>query len=76
VRLTGKHLRNTGQYTGSAGLDRWIVTHIEQGTDGWVIATTDEPRPDAAQIWTPEELEQYPQLRFRRINVANLEIVK
>jgi hypothetical protein len=25
IRFTGKFLRSTGQYTGSAALDRWIV---------------------------------------------------
>lgn len=31
IRLTAKHLRSTGQVTGHAGLDRWIVVDCSCG---------------------------------------------
>jgi hypothetical protein len=71
VRYTGKFLRNTGQYTGSAGLDRWIITGFTNG-DQWAI--TNEPADTS--IYSADELETDPTLAYRRIAVGNLERVK
>lgn len=69
VRLTGEHLRNTGQTVGSAGLDRWTVTGIHRD---WAI--TNEKL--SGDWFTPEELAQDPTLTYRRIALANLERTK
>jgi hypothetical protein len=44
VRLTGKYLRNTGQYTGSEGQSRWIVQACDCSLcKGGAHVATDEP---------------------------------
>jgi hypothetical protein len=72
VRLTTKHLKCSGQY-GSAGHSRWIVTSIEGD-----FAVTNEPTsPELlSRLYTPEEIEAYPTLRFHRIHLGNLEVVR
>lgn len=65
VKLSGRHLRSTGQTTGSGGQSVWTI----QGFDGeWAI--TDEPV--AFDCWTPEEHAADPSLKWRRIHVGNL----
>lgn len=71
VRLTGDYLRNTGQATGPEGLSRWIVQAIDEKR-GWAV--TNQPLEDVS-YWTKEELEQDPSLKWRRIALANLEVV-
>lgn len=76
VRLTGKYLRNTGQYKGSEGMARWIVQACKAATPcrmcaGGVYILTNEPA-DTAGL-TAEDLVQAPCARWRRINAANLE---
>ena len=70
VRLTGKHLRNTGQYAGAAGQSVWQITGF---TNGGQWATTDEPEDHPPGYYADEELAAEPSLRFRRIAVGNLE---
>lgn len=72
VQLTGKHLRSTGQYTGTAGSSVWTITGFSNG-DRWAI--TDEPRPDDG-MFSAEELAADPTLAFRRIAVGNLQRVR
>lgn len=72
VKLTGKFLRNTGQVTGSAGMDRWIVQacicrNCKAGN--WVC--TNEPADTS--IYTQEELIAEPYLALRHIAVSNLQ---
>jgi hypothetical protein len=66
VRLTGKFLRNTGQYTSDEARKVWTIT----GIDGSFVVT-DEERSELS-YWTAEELETDPTLRFRRIHSDNL----
>ena len=69
VKLTGKHLKSTGQQGGSAGLSTWIVTAL----DGNFAVTNQESSPElVAQLFTVEELASDPTLKFRRIHVGNL----
>ena len=69
VRLTSKFLKSTGQFRGSAGLDRWTVTGYSRD---WVI--TNEPADTS--FYTPAELAEDPTLAFRRIASSNIEVVK
>jgi hypothetical protein len=78
VKLTGKFLQSTGQARGGEGLSKWIVQACDCGLcKGGEHVRTDERRPDAycESMWTAEELEQHPSLRFRHIAKANLFIV-
>lgn len=68
VKLTGKHLKSTGQRTGAAGLSTWIVTDIQ----GSFAVTNQELSPESLQLFTAEELTDDPTLKFRRIHVGNL----
>ena len=69
VKLTGKHLKSTGQRTGAAGLSTWIVTAIS----GNFAVTNQESSPElVAQMFTAAELASDPTLKFRRIHVGNL----
>lgn len=69
VKLTGKHLKSTGQQTGSAGFSTWVVTAIE----GSFAVTNQESSPELlSQLYTAEELASDPTLKFRRIHVGNL----
>lgn len=70
VRYTGKFLRNTGQTTGGAGQETFIV----QAVEGEFIRTYTPIHP-GADVWTAEEHAQYPMLRFVRIHRENLHIV-
>lgn len=69
VRMTGKFLRNTGQQVGGEGKKRWTVKDI-QGS----FAVVDEDADTS--YFTAEEMQKDPSLRWRRINVGNLEPVK
>ena len=72
VKLTSKFLRNTGQYTGTAGNSVWTVTGLCH--DGrWAIM--DEPAEYSVGYYTDAELVEDPTLRFRRIAVGNLMLV-
>lgn len=66
VRLTGKFLRSTGQYTSDEARKVWTIT----GIDGSFVVT-DEERSELS-YWTAEELETDPTLRFRRIHSDHL----
>lgn len=66
VRMTGEFLRNTGQYTGPEGFNRWTIQACDCGlcrVGPFVL--TDQPREDPA----PDEN------KFRHINYHNLEKV-
>lgn len=73
VQLTSKHLRNTGQYTGSGPASVWTITGFTNG-DQWAI--TDEPSYHPPGYYSAEELASDPTLAFRRIAVANLQRVR
>lgn len=68
VQLTGKFLRNTGQYTGREPASVWTITGFSNG-DRWAIV--DEPTDTS--IYTADELASDPTLAFRRIAVGNLQ---
>jgi len=79
VRLTGKHLRNTGQIRGSAGLDKWIVQvcPCEACLTGERVRTNERsasftPEAYADVIGTPD----YEAVQWRHIAVGNLEKCK
>lgn len=78
VRLTAKFLRNTGQFTGKAPWQTWLVTSVDSSAgDGHTTVVTDEKKDEEVlEYFTPEELAKDPTLRFRRINVAHLEVVR
>jgi hypothetical protein len=69
VRMTGKFLRNTGQQVGGEGQKRWTVKDV-QGS----FAVVDEEADTS--YYTAEEMERDPSLKWRRINIGNLEKVK
>jgi len=69
VRMTGKFLRNTGQQVGGEGKKHWTVKDI-QGS----FAVVDEDADTS--YFTAEEMQKDPSLRWRRINVGNLEPVR
>lgn len=52
VRLTGKFLRSTGQYTGQDAHSKWTVVSIKGDFIG-----VDEPKDDLS-YWTPDEIKQ------------------
>jgi hypothetical protein len=62
VRFTAKFLRNTGSYTGSAGLDRWVV----QPCDCSLCGTGDFVATDESSDYGGQ----------RHINVDNLQAVR
>lgn len=79
VRLTGKHLRNTGQYTGSAGMDRWIVQACQclLCATGRFVRTNEKSATFSHEMYadiagTPE----YESVQWIHINVHNLERCK
>jgi hypothetical protein len=74
VRLTAKHLRNTGQYTGPAGQSVWTITGFSNG-DRWAVTDERSASAELAGYYSTEELAADPTLRFRRIAVANLQLV-
>lgn len=71
VRLTGKFLRNTGQYAGPEGRSVWTITGFSNA-GRWAI--TDQPTN--TDHYSAEELAADPSLAFRRIAVANLQRVR
>lgn len=68
VKFTGKFLKSTGQRTGSAGQDTFIVT----GFSGSFVVTNQELSSASLDMFSAEELAADPTLRFRRIAAANL----
>ena len=66
VRHTGEFLRNTGQFTGSAGLDRWTV---EEHRDCKLCAS-------GRYVAVLEPSEDYTNDELRHIAAANLERCK
>ena len=73
VQLTGKHVRNTGQYTGRAPASVWTIT----GFSGSFVVT-DERLPESLvhSMWTAAELSTDPTLAFRRFAPGNLQRVR
>ncbi len=67
VRFTKKFLQNTGQYTGHEANGRWEVLEI-RGSFAFVN------QPSDTSYFTSAELQADPMLKWRAINVANLEI--
>ena len=74
VRLTGTFLACTGQRTGSEGMSVWTVKACDCSLcDGGAHICTDEPNcHEFLRLYTAEELEKYPSLRWRHVAVANL----
>lgn len=72
MRLTAKFLRNTGTLSGSLPQSVWEVTAIESS-----IAVTNEELPleQVRAVFTEEEIQKHPYLKFRRLAVGNLERV-
>lgn len=79
VRLTGKFLRNTGQFTGSEGTSTWLTVESTEHKPGDsakdAIISVNEPHlcqtdPRGYEDFAPEE-----RPKWRRINAANLEVV-
>ncbi len=71
IRLTGKFLRSTGQYTGHDAHRTWTVLRVEEGKYGSSdFLTVDQPQEDMS-YWTQEEIDADPMLKWRRINAAN-----
>ncbi len=75
VRLTGEFLRNTGMQLGQEGFSVWIVQECscKLCSSGLFILTNEFRENDG--LFTQEELDKEPFLRFRHINSKNLEIV-
>lgn len=72
VRLTGAFLRSTGQIAGGEGLSKWTVQACPcRSCAGGRLVLTDQPREDDG-MFTPEEVEREPHLKYRHINTANL----
>lgn len=81
VKLTGKFLRNTGQFAGGEGQSVWTVRGCDcaecaktKRITGMDLVVTDQEKTEAdlKAYYTAEELEKQPCLRYRRINAANL----
>lgn len=68
VRLTSKFLRSTGQYTGDEARRTWTVLGFSRS-----FAIVDQLLSDSAQWFTADELAADPSLKWRRINVGNLQ---
>jgi hypothetical protein len=69
VKLTAKHLRNTGQFTG-AGHERFKVLGMDPNIDDLVIVNA----PMEGNYFTKEELAADPSLKWRRIHRGNLQL--
>jgi len=71
IKLTEKFLRSTGQLTGSAGMDCWIVQSClcKQCIKGDWVCTNERALTD---MYTAAELEAEPYLAFRHIALVNL----
>lgn len=70
VRFTRAYLRSTGQVSGKDANGRWLVREILRGE----FAVTNEP--GIMGCYTPEEIAKEPHLRWRIINLGNLESVR
>lgn len=73
VRLTGRFLRSTGQYTGEDAHRVWSVLSVDARHGSCFVVVDQEREPDQLKAWTPEELAAEPMLKWRRINAANLQ---
>jgi len=69
VRLTGKFLKSTGQYSGKEGQSVWTIQGFTN-EGRWAIV--DEPADTS--YYTADEIASDPTLAFRRIAVGNLYI--
>jgi hypothetical protein len=71
VRLSGKFLRSTGQYTGGAGQSVWTILDLPAGSASWVVVNEEAD----TSLYTAAELADDPSLKWRRIARANLVLV-
>ncbi len=71
VRLSGKFLRSTGQYTGGAGQSVWTILDLPAGSSSWVVVNEEAD----TSLYTAAELADDPSLKWRRIARANLVLV-
>lgn len=69
VKLTGKFLKNTGQRTGSAGLDTWTIVGFWGDGD---YAFVSEPHACQSDPTGYEDLAPEDRPKWRSIAVANL----
>lgn len=74
VKLTGKFLRSTGQYTGREAQSVWTVTDIVNG-GRWAITDQQLEESYVNSTFSLEELSADPTLCYRRIAVGNLQKV-
>ncbi len=73
IKLTGKFLRSTGQFTGPEGLSKWTVRACECDLcAGGDFVCTDQKATHVPGMYTAEELATYPSLAWRHINRANV----
>lgn len=70
VKLTAKFLRSTGQQRGDEGTKVWEILGFDN-----VWAIVNEPVFDST-YFTAVELEADPSLKWRRIAVSNLKLVR
>lgn len=73
VRLTGKFLRSTGQFTGGDSRSKWEVLAVSEGKQSPDMITVNEPRSDMS-FWTAEEIAADPSLKWRCIAACNLQL--
>jgi hypothetical protein len=72
VQLTGRFLRNTGQFTSDEAHKVWRVVGVKTYSKELTLVTVDEPSISATYGITAQELKEDPTLTHRRINAANL----
>lgn len=74
IRLTGKFLRSTGQMTGGEGQSIWVVRECTCGLCKRDFVCTDQERTpgELALLYSPNELREFPHLRWRHINLNNV----
>ena len=70
VKLTGKFLKNTGQRTGSAGLDTWTIVGFWGENDE--MALVNEPHLCQSDPTGYEDIPPEERPKWRTINVGNL----
>ena len=70
VRLTSAFLRSTGQHTGDEPRRTWTVLSVSSNGR---MAVVDQLLSDESRWFTADELAADPSLKWRRINVANLQ---
>lgn len=77
VRLTGYFLKCTGQMTGSAGQDRWLIVACDCGCethkgDFQIVAVNEKLD---TSVGYEDQTPEWRAKAMRHINMANLEIV-